>query len=121
MRVVFANVSGYVMTTLRKAHVVDHIGVKWIFTTVHMAVQGCLKDQRDKALPAPKEGEPKNPEEESFVVTVGDEVNISNEMHDEHTMIYISTRHSNAYTLIELTEIYKRYKLNIIRTEIEKV
>eukprot|EP00931_Biecheleriopsis_adriatica_P118047 TRINITY_DN93517_c0_g1_i1.p1 TRINITY_DN93517_c0_g1~~TRINITY_DN93517_c0_g1_i1.p1 ORF type:complete len:852 (+),score=128.71 TRINITY_DN93517_c0_g1_i1:71-2626(+) len=128
----FSNVSGGVLRTFRRAHVMHVLGEKWLFSTVHTAVQGCLRDQRDKSLPAPKTEDGHRSSEVSTdegsdsskgspPVEVGDEVSITNEMGDKYTGIYINTRRGRANMLVDLVKIFMRHGVNIIRAEVEKL
>jgi len=122
----FSNVSGHVLSTLRKAHVIHMLGEEWVFSTVHSAVQGCLRDRRDKSLPASNpEGDLSTEEgtvsSTSSPVELGDEVSITNEMGGKYTGIYINTRRGRANMLVDLVKIFMSHRVNIIRAEVEKL
>jgi anti-anti-sigma regulatory factor len=133
IKLAFTNVSGRVMGTLRRAHVIHHLGEEWVFSTVHVAVQGWLKYQRDKSLSMPrKDAEPKQTSEgdnsteegsdsnSGTTVELGEEVSISNGMHDKYTVVHINTHRGRANMLVDLMKIFIQYGVSIIRAEVEK-
>lgn len=127
-------VGNAVERTLRSAHVMATLGEEWFFPTVHVAVQACLKHQHAENV-AKEFGSAKKSNEsndcnlangavdevaaEEVQVVVGDEVNVSNDMHNKYTTIYVNISQSSPAMLNDVTAIFMRHELTVVRAEVD--
>lgn len=127
VQVVFCMVNTKVEKIMRLGHVVHALGgEEWVLSTVHVAVQACLKHQhensRSKAIEAGEDiekGDAADNITEATTVVVGDEVNVSNDIHNTYTTIYISTQQSNPRMLSDLTNLFMKQEVAVVRAEVD--
>eukprot|EP00928_Gymnodinium_smaydae_P014169 TRINITY_DN1514_c1_g1_i7.p2 TRINITY_DN1514_c1_g1~~TRINITY_DN1514_c1_g1_i7.p2 ORF type:complete len:318 (+),score=69.33 TRINITY_DN1514_c1_g1_i7:1835-2788(+) len=117
----FAMVGNRVEKTLDKAKMIDFIGQQWFFPTVNDAVHWCLRHQAAKKL---KNTHITNVTSEDVkqvqgVVTTGNEIGFSNDMHHDCTMLFISLLHDIPMVMSEITAVFRRNKISVVRAEIE--
>jgi anti-anti-sigma regulatory factor len=120
IEVAFAMVGNRVDKTMRKAKLKKYIGEKWFFPTVNEAVQFCLRHQHAKKTlqetsPTAAGGL------DMTMINVGfsNEIGFSNDMHAEDTMVFITLSQDVPMIMSEITAIFKKSQLTIIRAQIE--
>jgi sulfate transporter 4 len=134
IQVAFAMVGNRVEKTMRKAKLTKLLGTQWFFPTVHEGVQYCLQHQhaRGKAIQHMQiEGSPKGAEsledaiedglrsQKRATIQVGTEFGVSNSMHHLYTTVYFHTHVGMQNTLGDMTRLFAKNGLNIIRAQVE--
>lgn len=126
VQVAFAMVGNRCDKTMRKADLKSFIGQQWFFPTVDEAVHYCLKHQHAKRLKKNGQSGEKDTEVPSHAldvgstrVTVATEIGISNTMNHGYTTVFINLAEDVPMIMSEITALFKRNNINIIRAEIE--
>jgi len=129
IEVAFAMAGNRVDKTMRKAGLKQFIGEKWFFATVNDAVHYCLRHQhakkRGKSTIFMEDGEPNSQDLglEIAAIDVGfcDEVGFSNDLHSEHTIVFITLAQDAPVIMSEITAAFRRSRVSIARAEVEPV
>mmetsp|Transcript_5741 Transcript_5741/g.16637 ORF Transcript_5741/g.16637 Transcript_5741/m.16637 type:complete len:895 (+) Transcript_5741:79-2763(+) len=128
IEVAFAMTGNRVEKTMHKAGLKRMIGDQWFFATVNDAVLFCLRHQHAKHKRSEREtheeaGEssPTDLMQDLNRIDVGfrDEVGFSNDLHSEHTIIFITLAQDVPMIMSEITAVFKRNRLTIARAEVE--
>mmetsp|Transcript_5680 Transcript_5680/g.12320 ORF Transcript_5680/g.12320 Transcript_5680/m.12320 type:complete len:891 (+) Transcript_5680:223-2895(+) len=119
IEVAFAMVGNRVDKTMRKAKLKKMIGDQWFFHTVHEAVSYCLRHQHAKASQG--SGALTGDHMDLTGINVGfqSEIGFSNDLHPEDTMVFITLAHDVPMIMSEITAVFKRSQLTVIRAQIE--
>jgi sulfate transporter 4 len=121
----FAMVGNRVEKTLRRAKAQDHIGEQWFFPTVNDAVHYCYRHQRAKRKKGLSSGDVEITtlsKSEALKMTQsshGNEIGFSNDLHHDCTMVFVSLQTDVPMIMSDITAVYKRNKITIIRAQIE--
>jgi len=124
IQIAFCMVGNRVEKTMRKAKLKEVIGSHWFFPTVNEAVQYCLRHQYTKRQMMNKVdggsvGELSNSQMMPAVVRTGTELGFSNDLHSEHTMVFISLVQDIPMIMSEITTVFRRASVTIVRAQIE--
>mmetsp|Transcript_10789 Transcript_10789/g.29053 ORF Transcript_10789/g.29053 Transcript_10789/m.29053 type:complete len:911 (+) Transcript_10789:2-2734(+) len=117
----FAMIGNRVDKTMGKAKLKDFIGEQWLFPNVHEAVVHCLRHQyaKNQMIECGTEGATDELDVTNINVGFSNEVGFSNDMHGEDTTVFITLSHDVPMIMSEVTAIFKKSQLNIIRAQIE--
>jgi len=125
IEVAFAMVGNRVDKTMRKAKLKQFIGDKWFFANVNEAVQFCLRHQHAKQKVAKGELETQDGQDaatfdvQDIDIGFSDEIGFSNDMHSENTMAFITLAQDVPMIMSEITAVFKRNRLVVVRAQIE--
>merc|ERR1712061_155719 len=112
INVAFATIGNRVDKTMRKAKLTSFIGEKWLFANVNDAVQFCLKHQHAKKTRAAGQVTigPTGSGLSNIDIGSSNEIGISNEIHSEHTMVFITLIHDWPTVVSDITGVFKKNK-----------
>jgi len=128
IQVAFAMVGNRVDKTLRKAHLKGFIGEQWFFPNVEEAVSYCLKHQKAKRLRAAQKDisdvDAHDTDGDGLDITginvvPGNEIGFSNDLHASCTMVFISLVKDVPMIMSDLTQVFKRNQITIVRAQID--
>jgi sulfate transporter 4 len=121
IQVAFAMTGNRVEKTFRRAGLKKFIGEQWFFPTVNEAVHYCLRHQHAKLNRADSKKQPHAIEVGDVNVHAGNEIGFSNELHHEGTTIFIVLVQDIPMIMSEITGVYSKNKISVIRAQIEPV
>jgi len=122
----FAMVGNRVDRTMRKAKLQEFIGKQWFFPTVNEAVHYCLHHQHVKRKSLVSErraseisGASEHGIEVGASCQLGAKLGFSNDLHHACTMVFLSLAKDIPMIMSEITALFRRSQLTIVRAQIE--
>jgi hypothetical protein len=127
VQLAFAMVGNRVERTMKKAGMQEHIGEDWFFPTVHDAVRYCLKHQHGSARSRGVTGEATTQDGaqsepicfDDIKIQHTNEVGVSNNLHPECTVIFITLAKDVPMIMSAITAHFKSNNVTVHKAEIE--